>query len=84
MDVLLQIVEEYANAGAYTDAAGIWQLIGNLAATETTSFRERYGLTPSTYGNRLAELLELSRSNLRAALVRNMVAFMHQSVGRYL
>lgn len=84
MDVLQQIVEEYATAGDYSDAARIWSLIGDRAAMETTSFRERYGLNPLTYGSRLAELFELSGNCLRAALVRNMLGAMEKPEGRYL
>lgn len=84
MDVLRQIVEEYATAGAYSDAARMWNLIGDRAAMETTSFRERYNLTPLTYGSRLVELLELSGNHLRAALVRNMLGVMEKPEGMHL
>ncbi len=84
IDVLQLIVEEYATAGSYSEAARIWNLIGDRAAMETTSFRERYNLNPLTYGSRLAELLELSGNNLRAALVRNILGAMDKPEGRYL
>lgn len=84
MEILQQIVEEYANVGAFSEAARIWNLIGDRAAMGTTSFRERYGLTPLSYGNRLAELFELSGNVLRAALVRSMVTAMEKPEGRYL
>jgi hypothetical protein len=71
--ILQSVVDEYATAGQYADAARIWQLIGDRARYETTSFRARYGLNPKTYGTRLIELLELSGNSLRAALVRNML-----------
>lgn len=82
--ILQVVVDEYASAGAYAEAARIWQLIGDRASYETTSFRERYGLNPTTYGTRLAELLELSGNTLRAALVRNMLAAMEKPQGLYL
>jgi hypothetical protein len=82
--VLQVIVDEYASAGAYAEAARIWQLIGDRASCETTSFRERYDLKPTTYGTRLAELLELSGNTLRAELVRNMLAAMEKPQGPYL
>ncbi len=84
LDVLQQIVEEYATAGAYSDATRIWNLIGGRAAMETTSFRERYNLNPLTFGNRLAELFQLAGNNLRATLVRNMLNAMEKPEGRHL
>ena len=84
IDILREIVEEYATADAYADAARIWQLIGDRAAMETSSFRKRYNLNPLTYGTRLAELFELSGHYLRAALVRNMLGAMEKPEGRYL
>ncbi|TWT38876.1 tetratricopeptide repeat protein [Blastopirellula retiformator] len=84
IDVLRLIVESYAASGSFADAARIWMLIGERAAMETTSFRERYDLTPTTYGGRLAELLELSGNERRAALVRNMLGAMKKPAGLYL
>lgn len=84
MEILQSVVDEYAIAGEYAEAARVWQLIGERAAMETTSFRERFSLNPSTYGNRLAELLALSGNDLRATLVRNMLAAMEKPEGRYL
>jgi tetratricopeptide (TPR) repeat protein len=84
MNVLQLIVEEYAAAGSYSEAARIWQLIGERAAMETTSFRERYKLNPTIYGSRLGELLTLSGNDLRATLVRTMLASMKSPLGLYL
>lgn len=84
IEILHSIIEEYANAGEYTKAVQAWTLIGNMAALETTSFRERYQLTPVRYGNRLAELLALSGNPRRAALVTNMLKAMEKPEGLYL
>lgn len=84
LDILHSIVEDYANAGEYAKAVQAWTLIGNMAALETTSFRERYQLTPVRYGNRLAELLALSGNPRRAALVKNMLKAMKKPEGLYL
>lgn len=82
--VLQLVVEAYACNGNYAEAARVWQLIGDIASYETTSFRGRYGLNPTVYGTRLAKLLELSDNTLRAALVRNMLAAMEKPHGLYL
>lgn len=84
LEILRLIVDEYATNGAYSDAAKVWRLVGECAATETTSFRERHMLTPSTFGSRLAELLELSGNSRRALLVRNMVQMQSKPDGLYL
>jgi tetratricopeptide (TPR) repeat protein len=84
VDVLQTIVDEYATAGAYSEAALVWQLIGDCASAETTTFRQRYGLNPTRYGTRLAELLELAGNVTRAALVKSMLAAMEKPEGLYL
>jgi hypothetical protein len=84
VDVLRAITDEYAAKGRYADAARTWQLIGERASLETCTFRERYHLNPSTYGHRLAELLELSRNTLRVELIRNMLSKMEKPDGQYL
>jgi hypothetical protein len=62
----------------------VWQLIGDCASAETTTFRQRYGLNPTRYGTRLAELLELAGNVTRAALVKSMLAAMEKPEGLYL
>lgn len=84
VDVLRSIVEEYAAAGRYREAARTWQLIGDRASHETTSFRERCHLNPSTYGTRYAELLELAGNVRRAALIRDMLSKFEKPEGLYL
>lgn len=84
VDILRAIIDEYAEAGRYADAACVWQLIGERACNETCTFRERYNLNPSTYGTRLAELLELAGNALRAELIRNMLGKMEKPEGPYL
>lgn len=84
MDILEQLEEEYLQADAPAEAVRIWQLVGDRAAAETTSFRERYSLTPATYGTHLAELYDLAGNPLRAELVRNMLSHMEKPDGLYL
>jgi len=83
-DVLRAIIDEYAAKGRYLDAARTWQLIGDRARIETTSFRERYNLNPTTYGTRLAELFKLAGNVLRAELIGNMLTKMNKPEGQYL
>ena len=84
VDVLREVIDEYAAAGRYADAARTWQLIGDRASLETCTFRERYNLNPSTYGRRLAELLELAGNVLRAQLIRNMLSSMDKPEAQHL
>ena len=84
VDILQAVVEEYAAKGAFAEAAQVWQRIGELAAAETTSFRERYGLKPASFGLRWAELLELAGNTRRAALMRNIVSRLEKPDGLYL
>lgn len=81
MDLLLDLVERYAASGRYMEAARVWQLRAERASFETSTFRERYGLTPKTFGTRFAELLELGGNSLRAALVGNMLDIMDKPDG---
>jgi hypothetical protein len=84
VDVLRAIIDEYAAKGRYTEAARTWQLLGERACLETCTFRERNHLNPSSYGRRLAELLELAGNVLRAELIRNMLSKMDKPEGQYL
>lgn len=84
IDILRDIIDVYATSGRYAEAARIWQLIADRAALETATFRERRNLNPTTFGTRLAELLELAGNTLRANLVRNMLSLMDKPEGQYL
>ncbi len=84
VDILRAISDEYAATSRYAEAARTWQLIGDRACLETCTFRERYNLKPSTYGTRLAELLELAGNALRADLIRNMLSKIEKPEGQYL
>jgi hypothetical protein len=84
VDILRAIIDEYIANGRYADAARIWQLIGDRACLDTCTFRERYNLNPSTYGTRLAELLELAGNASRAELIRNMLTKIEKPEGQYL
>jgi hypothetical protein len=56
----------------------------DLAQRAVSTFRERYHLNPSTYGTRLAELLQLAGNTLRAELIRNMLSKIEKPEGQYL
>jgi hypothetical protein len=83
-EILRPIIDEYVATGRYADAARTWQLAGDRACLETCTFRERHHLNPSTYGMRLAELLERAGNVLRAKLIRDMLAKMDKPEGQYL
>jgi hypothetical protein len=84
LDVLRAIIDEYVAKGRYADAARTWQLIGDRACLETCTFRERYNLNPTTYGKRLAELLELAGNVFRTELIKNMLTKIEKPEGQYL
>jgi hypothetical protein len=84
IDILQTVVDQYAAESKFAEAARVWQLIGEMAAAETTSFRERYGLKPATFCMRWAELLELSGNPRRAALLRDIVSRLSKPDGLYL
>ncbi len=84
IDILQELTDEFASRGQYNDAARVWQLVGDRASCETTSFRQRYRLTPATFGERLAELYNLAGNSRRAALVISMLSLMEKPDGLYL
>jgi hypothetical protein len=77
-DVLRTILDQYVAQGQYLDAAQIWRLCGDRASFETTTFRERLGMNPLTYGTRLAELLRLAGNTARADLILSMLSKMNK------
>jgi hypothetical protein len=84
VDLLIRMVEEYRQRKQLMDAIYIWISVGDRAALETTSFRERYGMTSRTFGGRLAELLREGGLQTRAELVENMVSASEKPDGLYL
>lgn len=78
------MVDEYHKRGRFLDAVFIWITVGDRAALETTSFRERYGITSRSFGKRLADLLRAAGIERRAELVENMLAMMEKPDGLYL
>lgn len=78
------MVEDYCQRGEFLDAVLLWITVGDRAALETTSFRERYGLTPLSYANRLTFLLREAGIERRAKLVENMISAMEKPDGLYL
>src|SRR5262249_15798260 len=81
LELSIRIVDEYSNMGRYLDAAYIWIIVGDRAALETTSFRERYALTAASFGKRLAELFRVAGLERRASLVDNMLTAMERPEG---
>jgi hypothetical protein len=84
IDLLLRMIDDYLDHGLFLDAVFLWINIGDRAALETTSFRERHGLTPASFGARLAELLRLSGNELRASLVDDMLSAVEKPGGLHL
>ncbi|MGC3971307.1 MAG: hypothetical protein QM775_29390 [Pirellulales bacterium] len=80
-EILTGVVNEYLNRGNALEAVLLWIVMGDLAAMETTSFRERRHLTSSSFGNRLAELLRLAGLKRRATLVDSMLSLMSNQEG---
>lgn len=74
IELLIAMVDEYHRQGQFLDAVYIWVSVGDRAALETTSFRERYGFTPRTFGTRLADLLRDAGMARRAQLVESILA----------
>jgi hypothetical protein len=84
LDLLTELVDHYANRGQLFDAIYLWTNIGDRAACETTSFRERYGFTATAFGKRLSVLLRAAGFERRASLAENMLAAMEKPNGLYL
>jgi len=84
IDLSLEMVDEYHRRGRFLDAVFVWITVGDRAALQTTSFRERYGITARTFGNRLADLFRDAGVERRAELVENMLSMMEKPEGLYL
>lgn len=84
IELSMRMVEEYRAMGKYVDAVFLWITVGDRAALETTSFRERYALTPKSYGIRLASLLREAGIERRAVLVEHMISALSKPEGIYL
>lgn len=84
IELSMKFVDDYCSRGQFLDAIYLWITVGDRAALETTSFRERYGLTARSYGTRLAKLFRQAGIERRAKLVDNMISAMDKSEGLYL
>ena len=84
IDLSITMVDEYHRRGRFRDAIFIWITIGDRAALETTSFRERYGITARSFGSRLANLYRDAGIERRAELVENMISMIEKPEGLYL
>jgi hypothetical protein len=83
-EVLQAMIDDYLDRKLFLDAIYLWINIGDRAAIETTSFRERYGLTSASYARRLSELLRRAGNELRASLVDSMIAMIRKPSGLHL
>lgn len=84
IELSIAMVDDYHRRGQFRDAVFMWITIGDRAALETTSFRERYGLTARSFGTRLARLFRDAGIDRRAELVDNMISMMEKPEGLYL
>lgn len=82
--ILQSLVDEYAQRNQCRESVRLWLRFGEHAAAETTSFRERLGLTPRHFGTRLSELLALAGLTRRAKLTNDMLSRMEKPDGMYL
>ncbi len=73
MDILSELVVEYTSRGQHLDALMIWMNRADRAAMETTSFRKRYNITPSSYAETLSRLLRNASCDRRAELLADML-----------
>lgn len=78
------MVDSYRSRGQFFDAVYLWITVGERAALETTSFRERHGFTARSYADRLVSLLRDTGIERRAKLVENMISIMNKPHGLYL
>lgn len=83
-DILNALIDEYVARSQPLESVRLWLLYGERAAAETTSFRERLGLTPRAFGTRLIELLRLAGLTARADLAADMLSRLFKPDGRYL
>jgi len=84
IELSMAMVDDYHKREQFLDAVFVWITVGDRAALETTSFRERYGLTARSFGNRLADLFRDAGIDRRAELVDNMISVMSKPEGLYL
>lgn len=82
--VFERLIDAYVSRGQPLDAIRVWTLYAVRAAWETTSLRERLGITPRVFAARLIELLEVAGLLSRVALVRDMLGRMEKPDGLYL
>ncbi|MBI3469600.1 MAG: tetratricopeptide repeat protein [Planctomycetes bacterium] len=68
-----QVINSYLEAGRPLDAILLWMLYGELMGFETVSFRERYGFSEQTFGERLFSLFQAAGLKRRALLLHDMI-----------
>ena len=84
IELWIAMVDDYLRRGQFLDAVFMWITVGDRAALETTSFRERYELTTRSFGTRLASLFRDANIDRRADLIDNMLSLMEKPEGLYL
>ena len=84
IELSIAMVDDYRKRGQFLDAVYVWITVGDRAALETTSFRERYGLTAHSFATRLSDLFRDAGIDRRAKLVDNMISAMEKPEGLYL
>jgi tetratricopeptide (TPR) repeat protein len=84
IELSMAMVDDYRRRGQFLDAVFVWITVGDRAALETTSFRERYELTARSFGSHLANLFRDAGIDRRAELVENMISLMNNPEGLYL
>lgn len=82
--ILQSLIDTYLERDQPFEAVRLWMILGERAAGETTSFRERLGLTPRVFGTRLSELFRLAGLSRRAQLTDDMLTRHAKPNGLYL
>lgn len=84
LELVTAAVDQLVARDNLTDAIYLWMNTYDRAAAETTSFRERHSLTPTSYAKRLAELFRAAANHRRADLTESMLNAMDKPDGMYL
>lgn len=84
IEIWLPMVDDLIRGGRSIDAVYLWIMIGDKAARETTSFRQRYDFTPQSYGERLAELFAVAGLDRREKLTLDMLEKLDKPDGLHL
>lgn len=84
IEIWLPMVDDLIKGGRLIDAVYLWIMIGDRASMETTSFRQRYGFTPKSYGERLAEVFAVAGLDRREKLTLDMLEKLNKPDGLHL